>query len=111
MSPANTTAIEMDCGSTTSFALVDATFVPNTRNATKLKNAAQATAIRGASTRVDTTVAMEFAASWNPFEKSNASASRMTATRAMSIDDDQACLRTIDSTTFETSSSVLSAAS
>src|SRR6185503_16715297 len=95
MSPANTTAIEMNCGSTTSFAIVEATLVPKMRKATKLKNAAHATAIRGANTRVDTTVAMEFAASWNPFEKSNASASRMTATRAMSMDDDQACLRTI----------------
>ncbi len=43
--------------------------------ATKLKNAAQSTAWYGFSTRVETTVAIEFAASWKPFMKSNASAS------------------------------------
>ena len=45
---------------------VFATAVPNPNAATKLKNAAQITAWPGDSTRVDTTVAMEFAASWNP---------------------------------------------
>ena len=43
-----------------------ATAVPNTNAATKLKNAAQITACPGDSTRVDTTVAMELAASWKP---------------------------------------------
>jgi hypothetical protein len=43
----------------------------------KLKNAAQATAFWGESTRVETTVAMELAASWTPFRKSNASATAM----------------------------------
>jgi hypothetical protein len=38
----------------------------NTRKARKLKVAAQITASRGVSTRVETTVAMEFAASWKP---------------------------------------------
>ena len=42
---------------------VFATAVPNVNAATKLKNAAQTTALPGVSTRVDTTVAMEFAAS------------------------------------------------
>ncbi|PYO89592.1 MAG: hypothetical protein DMD58_09005 [Gemmatimonadetes bacterium] len=37
--------------------------VPNTNAATKFQNAAQTTAALGDSTRVDTTVAMEFAAS------------------------------------------------
>ena len=40
-----------------------ATAVPNVNAAMKLKNAAQITALPGDSTRVDTTVAMEFAAS------------------------------------------------
>jgi hypothetical protein len=40
-----------------------ATRVPNTANAMKLKNAAQMTAIPGESTRVETTVAIELAAS------------------------------------------------
>jgi hypothetical protein len=42
---------------------VDATFSWNTPNATTLKNAASITAWCGFSTPVDTTVAMEFAAS------------------------------------------------
>ena len=45
-----------------------ATCVPKTRNATKLKNAAHATADRGVRTRVETTVAIELAASWNPLK-------------------------------------------
>ena len=45
---------------------VFATAVPKVNAATKLKNAAQTTALPGESTRVDTTVAIEFAASWKP---------------------------------------------
>ncbi len=40
-----------------------ATAVPNVKAAMKLKNAAQITALPGVSTRVETTVAIEFAAS------------------------------------------------
>src|SRR5262249_1229986 len=43
-----------------------ATAVPKVNAATKLKNAAQTTALPGDSTRVDTTVAIELAASWKP---------------------------------------------
>ncbi len=43
-----------------------ATAVPKTKAAMKLKNAAQMTALPGDRTRVETTVAIEFAASWNP---------------------------------------------
>ena len=42
---------------------VFATAVPNTKAATKLKNAAHMTPCPGDRTRVDTTVAIEFAAS------------------------------------------------
>ena len=42
---------------------VVATAVPNVKAATKLKNAAQITALPGDSTRVETTVAIELAAS------------------------------------------------
>src|SRR6516162_4328486 len=45
----------------------------------KLKNAAQATAACGLSTRVETTVATELAASWKPLRKSNASAKRISS--------------------------------
>src|SRR6516165_9252879 len=54
--------------------IVLATAVPRANAATKLKKAAQTTARRGESTRVDTTVAMLLAASWNPLMKSNVSA-------------------------------------
>jgi len=37
--------------------------VPKTKAATRFQKAAQATAVRGERTRVETTVAMEFAAS------------------------------------------------
>ena len=63
---------------------VFATCVPRTKAATKLKNAAQTTAFCGESTRVETTVAIEFAASWKPFRKSNASAIRTIRTRIQS---------------------------
>ena len=52
--------------STSPLPTVDATAVPKVNAATKLKNAAQMTALPGVSTRVETTVAIEFAASWNP---------------------------------------------
>src|ERR1043166_6008247 len=58
--------------------MVAATARPKTRRARKLKNAAQITAQCGLSTRVETTVAIELAASWKPFMKSKASA---TSTR------------------------------
>ena len=45
---------------------VFATAVPNAKAAMKLKAAAQTTALPGDSTRVDTTVAIELAASWKP---------------------------------------------
>ncbi len=61
--------------------MVLATWVPRTKAATKLKNAAQRTAFWGESTRVDTTVAMEFAASWKPFRKSKTRATTMMKTR------------------------------
>ena len=43
-----------------------ATAVPNVNAAMKLKKAAHMTALPGERTRVETTVAMELAASWNP---------------------------------------------
>src|SRR5512132_2741037 len=93
VSPANTTASLTTAGSTV-LPTVLATLVWNTKKAAKLKVAAQMTAIRGVSTRVETTVAIELAASWKPLVKSNTSASRkmaMTESRARSgmLDDDR----------------------
>ncbi len=48
-----------------------------------MKNAAQATACWAQSARVETTVAIEFAASWKPFRKSKTSATTMMATRTV----------------------------
>ena len=69
--------------------------------------------MRGGSTRVDTTVAIEFAASWKPLMKSNASASAISSTRLELIVDAsvgaaatvaQAFSRTMPSMMFATSS-------
>ena len=57
--------------------IVLATAVPNVNAATKLKKAAQKTAIRGVSTRVETTVAIELAESCIPLMKSKARAIAM----------------------------------
>src|SRR6185295_18438299 len=56
-----------------------ATAVPARKAATKLKNAAQITALPGESTRVETTVAIELAASCKPLMKSKTSAVRNSA--------------------------------
>src|SRR5882672_8946387 len=60
--------------------MVLATAVPRKKAATKLKKAAQMTASLGESTRVETTVAMLFAASWKPFRKSKIRATTMVMT-------------------------------
>jgi hypothetical protein len=65
VSPAKITASLTTAGSTV-LPTVLATLVWNTRKARKLKLAAQTTAILGVSTRVETTVAIELAASWKP---------------------------------------------
>ncbi len=66
ISAATTTVLSTTCGSTIPLPMVLATCSGKKTNATKLKKAAHATAMRGESTRVETTVAIEFAASWNP---------------------------------------------
>src|SRR3989441_2213994 len=62
-SPARITQWATMLASTTPLPTVLATFTPKPNAATKVKNAAQTTAWSGASTRVETTVAMELAAS------------------------------------------------
>src|SRR5438093_6460355 len=75
------TALSTTSGRTIPLPTVVATATPKPKAATKLKTAAQATAERGVSTRVETIVAIEFAASWKPFMKSKASATRIRRTR------------------------------
>jgi len=78
-SPARMTLASTAARSTNPLPIVFATAVPNRKTARKLNAAAQTTAAEGDSTRVETTVAMEFAASWNPLMKSKASAITTTA--------------------------------
>src|SRR5215218_7209887 len=90
-SPAKTTA-SLTTAESTVLPTVLATCVWKTRKAMKLNRAAQMTASRGVRTLVETTVAMELAASWKPLVKSNTSASAtmaMTERRARSgmLDD------------------------
>ena len=63
MSPARITHWSTTLVSTTPLPTVRATPTPKPKAATKLKNAAHTTAWSGVSTRVETTVAMELAAS------------------------------------------------
>ena len=60
--------------------MVPATAVPKKKAAMKFQKEAQATAVKGLRTRVETTVAMELAASCQPFENSKARV-RKTTTR------------------------------
>src|SRR5215204_943029 len=90
-SPAKMTA-SLTTAESTVLPTVLATCVWKTRKAMKLNRAAQTTAIRGVRTRVETTVAIELAASWKPLVKSNTRASAtiaMTEMRARSgmLDD------------------------
>src|SRR5512139_1059468 len=78
--PARTTSRVTTVRSIMPWPRVFATWVPRTKAATKLKKAAHTTAFWGERTRVETTVAMELAASWKPFRKSNVSATRMMRT-------------------------------
>src|SRR6267154_2915198 len=77
--PARMTVASTTAMSTRPLPIVFATAVPNTKNATKLKTPAHTTAADGDSTRVDTTVAIEFAASWKPLMKSKMSAMKTIA--------------------------------
>src|SRR5579863_6544687 len=77
---AKITCTSITLGSMIPVPMVWATLSPNTRKATKLKNAAQTTAYCGRSTRVDTIVAIELAASCNPLRKSNRSATAINPT-------------------------------
>ena len=63
----------------------------------KLKNAAQATACVGDSTRVDTTVAIELAASWKPLMKSKISATTTMSATTVNTARSRASARLRDS--------------
>src|SRR5947208_6004623 len=74
-------APKITAASTTSAATIPvptvwATWSPKNKKATKLKNAAHITAYCGRNTRVETTVAIELAASCKPFKKSKTNATR-----------------------------------
>src|SRR5713226_5587808 len=65
--------------------MVLATAVPKTKAAMKFQKAAQRTARKGVSTRVETTVAMELAASCQPFENSKVRVRKMTTRRSAKL--------------------------
>ena len=69
----------------TVFATVLPTLISKTQNAITLKAAAQITACNGVSTFVETTVAIELAASWKPFTKSNIKAIAITTINNVNI--------------------------
>ena len=69
----------------TVFATVFPTLMSKTQNARMLKEAAQITACTGVRTLVETTVAIEFAASWNPFTRSNNNAITITTINNVNI--------------------------
>src|ERR1017187_1165480 len=77
-SAARTTYVVTTLISTIPAPTVLATAVPKPKTATKLKNAAQITACKGVRTRVETTVAIELAASWKPLKKSKTNAMQTT---------------------------------
>ena len=56
------------------------------KKATKLKDAAHNTALKGVSTLVETIVAIELAASWNPLIKSNIKASTIMVIKSVIFD-------------------------
>src|SRR5436309_268804 len=85
-SPARITHWSTTLVSTTPLPTVVATWTPKPNAATKLKNAAHTTAWSGVSTRVETTVAIELAASWKPLMKSKTSATKMMKTTAVSTE-------------------------
>src|SRR5215204_845708 len=78
ISAPNTTRGSITSAATMPVPMVWATCEPKIRNAMKLKKAAMATACCGRITRVETTVAIELAASCRPLRKSNASATTMS---------------------------------
>src|SRR5256885_11878307 len=71
-----TTCVSTMPGWTIPLPTVAATLRWKTKTATTLKKAAKATACVGLSTPVETTVAIELAASWKPFMKSNSKGDR-----------------------------------
>src|SRR5687768_6834551 len=81
--PARTTSSVIASASTIPVATVAATSTETSAQA-KFRIAANTTATRGDSARVETLVAIAFAASWKPFVKSKNSATTMTATRVRS---------------------------
>src|SRR5438046_5560233 len=66
--------------------MVLATAVPKTKAAMKFQKAAQTTARKGVRTRVETMVAMELAASCQPFENSKVRVRKMTTRRREKLD-------------------------
>ena len=72
-------------GSIMPFPIVFATWIPKIKKAAKFQKAAHKTANPGESTFVETMVAIEFAASFIPFKKSNSKAIIIPAITTVNI--------------------------
>src|SRR5262249_12298768 len=83
--PARMTHWSTTAAATTPLPTVVATCTPKPNAATKLKKAAHTTACSGVSTRVETTVAIELAASWKPLMKSKTRATTTMRTTRESM--------------------------
>src|SRR5467141_2248768 len=79
--PARSTFSSTNSIRTIPLPMVLATAVPKTKAAMKFQKAAHTTARKGVRTRVETTVAMELAASCQPFENSKVRVRKMTTRR------------------------------
>ena len=85
VSPAPMTGTPWAGLTVTSLPTVLATAAPKRSGPSRLKTDAIKTAGSGRATRVATSVAIEFAASWNPFVRANANAMRIARTRVRSV--------------------------
>src|SRR5207249_1232375 len=84
INPAKTIVVVTSSASTIPLPTVAAT-LSETNAPTKFRMAANVTAIRGGTARVEIAVATTLAVSWNPFVKSKASAAPTTITRMTSL--------------------------
>src|SRR2546425_11955034 len=100
-SPARITHWSTTLVSTTPLPTVVATWTPKPNAATKLKNAAHTTAWSGVRTRVETTVAIELAASWKPLMKSKTSATATMKTTTVSTAATGECSRHLEDDPFD----------
>ena len=85
VSPAPTTVTSWPAGTLTIVAIVSATAAPRRSGPRRLQTAARTIACIGRATRVATSVAIAFEASWNPFVTANANAMAMASRNPVTV--------------------------